>query len=576
MGLRGYTRWVGSTALTLAFWTSPAGAVVTVDGFVRTGGGVGIQNADLDWFNRDTQQEVDPTGDHTDATGYFQVVLPDGRYDITVIGPPSNDFAPAFLENQDLRTSQTLPVTVLPAGALLSASVRNEGGAPLSGVTFTFTDVATQDDAFLVNPKSNMVGVFSTVVPLGTFDLVLRAASGTLAPAWSPDLTVSGPANLGSFTMRVGHTVTGSIVDGASQGIFNVDVDVVEESTGDQLFTESDNTDLFGNFSIFIPAGTHEFRFTPSPGSPFAAERIQNVTVAGPMNVGQTTLLPAVTVSGVVRGDGGALLSGSDVDVVDAVTGVERYTPNDNTNASGVYTLRIPVGTYDFLHHPPSGVDLASQPVRDIVISGTTVRPDVQLVPGVLVTGTVTATGTGTPIPGVDLDFVDALGDEYPTPNDDTDAAGAYRARVAPGTYDVTATPSPTSGFSPASILGQPLGTDTVLDFQLDILVAVDPASAPLITAARLRGAPNPFTRDLRVSLSLPEGLEVHDDLVADVFDVMGRRVRTLTAVPGTIDRLAFDWDGRTNGGAPASPGRYFVRVVIGGRALVADVTRLP
>ena len=49
-------------------WGSGARADVTIDGFVKTEGGAPIFDADLDWYNRDLNLEIDPTGDHTNGS----------------------------------------------------------------------------------------------------------------------------------------------------------------------------------------------------------------------------------------------------------------------------------------------------------------------------------------------------------------------------------------------------------------------------------------------------------------------------------------------------------------------------
>ena len=52
-----------------------------------------------------------------------------------------------------------------------------------------------------------------------------------------------------------------------------------------------------------------------------------------------------------------------------------------------------------------------------------------------------------------------------------------------------------------------------------------------------------------------------------DIYDVAGRRVRTLTdaTVPSGVHRVA--WDGKDEAGRPSATGSYFVRLELHGRA---------
>jgi len=70
------------------------------------------------------------------------------------------------------------------------------------------------------------------------------------------------------------------------------------------------------------------------------------------------------------------------------------------------------------------------------------------------------------------------------------------------------------------------------------------------------RGAPNPFRSRVRLSIALTAEAPV----VLELYDMQGRRIRTLarrTLGPGSH---SFEWDGARDGGAPAAPGVYVLR----------------
>ena len=63
---------------------------------------------------------------------------------------------------------------------------------------------------------------------------------------------------------------------------------------------------------------------------------------------------------------------------------------------------------------------------------------------------------------------------------------------------------------------------------------------------------------------------------VRDVHDVSGRLVRRLATDARLDGDVDFEWDGRTDGGVPARPGVYFVRLMLEGRTTTIPVVRLP
>jgi len=85
--------------------------------------------------------------------------------------------------------------------------------------------------------------------------------------------------------------------------------------------------------------------------------------------------------------------------------------------------------------------------------------------------------------------------------------------------------------------------------------VAVGPR-APAAKLALGPPAPNPSRGAIRLTLDLPGAAEVD----AVVYDVQGRRVRTIASGPRESGSHVLRWDGLDEGGHPAEPGAYFVR----------------
>jgi hypothetical protein len=105
----------------------------------------------------------------------------------------------------------------------------------------------------------------------------------------------------------------------------------------------------------------------------------------------------------------------------------------------------------------------------------------------------------------------------------------------------------------------------------------VDVTELPLhdsIARTELRpGSPNPFGPRTVLSFDLAGDREQPVHLA--VYDVNGRRVRTLVdgpMVPGSFEVV---WDGRSDGGAATAAGVYFVRLLTPGEKLSRKIVRL-
>jgi flagellar hook assembly protein FlgD len=83
--------------------------------------------------------------------------------------------------------------------------------------------------------------------------------------------------------------------------------------------------------------------------------------------------------------------------------------------------------------------------------------------------------------------------------------------------------------------------------------------------------SPNPFSGSTTIQLLLPRTSPVS----LEIYDVAGRRVRTL--VSGTLGpgRHTIAWDGLNSAGSEVSQGIYFLRLISGGRRLTGKVVML-
>ncbi len=107
---------------------------------------------------------------------------------------------------------------------------------------------------------------------------------------------------------------------------------------------------------------------------------------------------------------------------------------------------------------------------------------------------------------------------------------------------------------------------DTVLS--LDDPTADEPVAAPR-TSRLLPAAPNPFNPRTSIRWEQARGAAV----AVDLFDLRGRRVRTLLRSHTGAGRHRVTWDGTDDQGRTVASGTYLVRLRIGTRQLTGRVT---
>ena len=83
--------------------------------------------------------------------------------------------------------------------------------------------------------------------------------------------------------------------------------------------------------------------------------------------------------------------------------------------------------------------------------------------------------------------------------------------------------------------------------------------------------SPNPTERGATLRYSVPRDL-AGSRLELAVFDVLGRRIRTVEKAEATVGHFTLTWDLRSEGGNRVSPGLYFARLVVGDRKITRNL----
>lgn len=140
---------------------------------------------------------------------------------------------------------------------------------------------------------------------------------------------------------------------------------------------------------------------------------------------------------GFVFDPNGNPVAGADLDFDDAITGERLYTPGDNTDPTGFYTVCVPNGIYNISYAPPLHTHLLGFQIFNVTLHADSVI-NVTLDFGNVISGNLRG-ANGDTLPEVDLDADNlATGRRIYTPNDNSDSlSGDYWIVVPPGYYRV-------------------------------------------------------------------------------------------------------------------------------------------
>lgn len=175
-------------------------------------------------------------------------------------------------------------------------------------------------------------------------------------------------------------------------------------------------------------------------------------------------------VSGFVTDPNGNPVIGADLDFDDAITGERIFTPGDNTDNSGFYTVCVFPGIYHISYAPPPNSNLLGKQYFNIDLSdGMPLELNVTLDFGKIISGVV-SNSLGNPVGGVDLDADNlSTGSRIYTPDDNSDSlTGAYWIVVPADDYRLRFQPPQGSRWTGFQIDTIAVHSDTIVNVILE------------------------------------------------------------------------------------------------------------
>ena len=247
--------------------------------------------------------------------------------------------------------------------------------------------------------------------------LVLIVLTGWLGIAVQPASAQQTVTLSGRVTDTAGNAVSGAVVD-----LFRLP---------GRIWIAGQQTDGNGSYRHSVPPGTYALKVWPSHG-PLIAQNIEGLTLS--TDTTRNIVLEAgVTLSGQVTGPNGQPVPGAWLWIVDSNNVEVSFGA---ANASGRYSLGVPVGTYrvnvgseDFLDTQLEGVAVTQATVLNITLES-----------GVLLEGKV-VDDVGQPVPDARVCAHLSTEEWWEGFCTDSESEGGFQLRVVPAEYVVTVRP---------------------------------------------------------------------------------------------------------------------------------------
>ncbi len=337
-------------------------------------------------------------------------------------------------------TSIATPFSTAAADTI-TGRVVDANNVGVAGVDIDVKNLGSGGDPDPLNDGTDAEGFFTATIPAGVYRV-------TFTPPPPPTTThlvtevdpviVVGATAMGTIVLPAGVSLGAHVENSGGSPVANVNIDVIDHVTGDNLNLANDFTDAFGNFLVAVPANAIELRLnaTSVVGPKLASTSLQLAPNAN-TTIPDVTLAPGLTLNGVVRDSNGTPVEEADIDVFDTASGAKIYTPGEETNATGVFTFVVPAGVWDIEFCPLFEDRLVGTELSGLVVNGSMNLGLFVLEDGVVLSGTV-RDFNAVPIAGADIDVLESgTGASVVLCRDNTASNGTYAVVVPTRTLDV-------------------------------------------------------------------------------------------------------------------------------------------
>src|SRR5262249_31406977 len=142
------------------------------------------------------------------------------------------------------------------------------------------------------------------------------------------------------------------------------------------------------------------------------------------------------------------------------------FTPKDNTNAAGVFSVRVPAGTYRVTAQPAAATGLTGGEIPSVAIAASGNIGTINVQSGVLLSGHLFGPA-GAEANGELRAFDPVSGRQLVLDGNHTDAAGAFATVLPAGTWNIVANAAQGSAGATTTFANLAIAGPLVHDFTL-------------------------------------------------------------------------------------------------------------
>ncbi len=303
---------------------------------------------------------------YTSSDGSYRIRLLSGTYSLSINVPSGSEFAKPSMEDIELTEDMSLDI-ILEPGFLLSGRVTDPEGKGIADVS---VDAHSPTGSGYTRTSSD--GSYRIRLLPGTYSLSINVSSDEFPkPEMIEGIEVTEDTSL-DIVLESGFLLSGRVTDPEGKGVADVSVYADSPTSFEYTQTSSD-----GSYRIRLLPGTYDLLVLAPVEDllvfALVGRKLADVEVSADQTL--DIVLPSpestFTLSGTVTDKEARGIAGLLIEAYDPATGNYALV---GAQRDGTYSMKLALGTYDLTVLPPSGSGLSKGEIKEVQITGDTVR----------------------------------------------------------------------------------------------------------------------------------------------------------------------------------------------------------
>jgi len=373
------SRWKSLQIDTLDARSDTTFDVILEEGYLLTGTvadtmNQGIDSISIDLRDQTTGQKIYVANNKTDSTGSYMVAVSEGLFELRFEPPRGSRFAGVAVDSLSI-VGDTVYDQILRSGFIFTVVVSDSMENPVPGADIDLILERTDEKIFTPYDETDSMGIASFAVLPDTYAVRVQPPPGTLLDRVFLDSVVISSDT--TFHIQLGEidrvNLEGIVIDIAGNGLADIEINLIDQITGNMLLSSDNQTDSLGFYDIDVPLGTYDLAFIPSIGEKIVALKMEEVTFSADTIWEDVVLDSGYLFSATVYDDmDGTPVGNVKFDFVSSDSGEEIFTPHNVTDFYGTSQISLLPESYSVEMIMPQGSDYIPYDQIDLELQSDT------------------------------------------------------------------------------------------------------------------------------------------------------------------------------------------------------------